>query len=61
MGTTIFICQLPKQKQKQIRIMCNSYLKIEGYNEEEIREIIDNVMDERLCLLENILDVNQFL
>jgi len=60
-NSTIFICQLPKDKQDKIRKLVIDYLTNEGYNEKQISETVENAMDDRLCNLSDCIDINQFL
>jgi hypothetical protein len=59
--TSIFICQLSQSKQNIIKAQVSSYLTSQGYTSHERKEIIENVMSDRLVLLEDYIDIKQFL
>lgn len=61
MKTTIFIAELSNENQEKIKKMIIEFLTTEGYENEKIREIIENVMNERLCNLEEFIDIEPFL
>ncbi|NFL43167.1 hypothetical protein FDB61_15880 [Clostridium botulinum] len=61
MKSSIFICQLSNENQNKIREVVKSYLIKEGYNNKQTNEILSNVMDDRLCNIEEIVDIQQFL
>lgn len=54
MDTNIFICQLSQRQQEKIKDIVTKYCNKQGYNEEETTEMIINVLEDRLCLLEEI-------
>lgn len=54
LDTDIFICQLPVNKQLLINKEVLKYCNEEKFTESETEEIIQNVMSDRLCLLEEI-------
>lgn len=54
MDTNIFICQLSNRQQEKIKNIVIKYCIKQGYDEEETKEMIINVMEDRLCLLEEI-------
>lgn len=61
MSTTIFICQLPEDKQKQIEKSITNFLKLYGYNKQEIQEISENAMCSRLCDLSENINIYEFI
>ncbi|HBJ1645854.1 TPA: hypothetical protein LA462_000307 [Clostridium botulinum] len=61
MKSSIFICQLSNENQNKIREVVKSYLIKEGYNNKQTNEILSNVMDDRLCNIEEIVNIQQFL
>lgn len=61
MSTTIFICQLPKDKQKQIEKSITNFLKLYGYNKHEIQEISENAMNSRLCDISENINIYEFI
>ncbi|NFN06128.1 hypothetical protein FDB50_15595 [Clostridium botulinum] len=61
MKSSIFICQLSNENQNKIREVVKSFLIKEGYNNKQTNEILSNVMDDRLCNIEEIVDIQQFL
>jgi len=60
-SSTVFICQLSKDKQEKIKELVSEYCKKEGFDDKKIQDILDNVMDDRLLNIENIIDIKQFL
>lgn len=61
MSTSIFICQLPQDKQKQIEKSITNFLKLYGYNKQEIQEISENAMCSRLCDLSENININDII
>ncbi len=61
MKSSIFICQLSNENQNKIREVVKSYLIKEGYNNKQTNEILSNVMNDRLCNIEEIVNIQQFL
>lgn len=61
MKTTIFIAELSNDNQEKIKKMIIEFLTTEGYENKKIQEIIENVMNERLCNLEEFIDIEPFL
>lgn len=61
MNTTIFIAELSNENQEKIKKMIIEFLTTEGYENKKIQEIIENVMNERLCDLEEFIDIEPFL
>lgn len=61
MNTTIFIAQLNDEKQEKIKKLIIEVLTEEGYQAEEIKEIVSNAMNDRLCNLEDFIDITPFL
>jgi len=61
MNSNTFVCELSKENQNKIKEVVKLYLVKEGYNDEEIKESISNAMEDRLCILQDIIDIKQFL
>lgn len=61
MKTTIFIAELSNENQEKIKKMIIEFLTTEGYENKKIQEIIENAMNERLCNLEEFIDIEPFL
>lgn len=61
MSTSIFICQLPQDKQKQIEKSITNFLKLYGYNKYEIQEISENAMNSRLCDISDNINILEFI
>ena len=61
MSSSIFICQLSQGKQNKIKKLVTKHLKAEGYENNKINEIIENVMSDRLVNIEEVVDISQFL
>ncbi|OSA86516.1 UNVERIFIED_ORG: hypothetical protein B2H98_18205 [Clostridium botulinum] len=58
-SNTLFICQLSKEKQNLIKKLTIEYLVNEGYEINKIDEIVENVMNNRLWIIENFIDLKQ--
>lgn len=58
MNSNIFISQLPKETQLKIKNLISIYLTKEGFNDLEKYRIIKNVMNDRLTLIDDIVDIN---
>lgn len=59
MNSNIFICELSKENQDKIKKSILKYLIKEGYNINQIKETLTSVMENRLWLVEEIIDINQ--
>jgi hypothetical protein len=57
MSTTIFVIQLPKEVQEEIRKMVWNALWDNGYRGDELESLVDNAMCDRLCNLSEIVDL----
>jgi hypothetical protein len=57
MKTTIFVIQLPKEVQEEIRKMVWNALWDNGYRGDELESLVDNAMCERLCNLSDVVDL----
>jgi hypothetical protein len=57
MSTTIFVIQLPKEVQEEIRKMVWNALWDNGYRGDELESLVDNAMCERLCNLSDVVDL----
>lgn len=55
-----FICQLSIKDQYKIKELVTAYLISEGYNEDEIKESIESVMENRLWNVQDIIDITPF-
>lgn len=61
MNSTIFVCCLSKDNQNKIKGSLRSYFIKEGYSEEEIEQLIVNAMENRLCCLSEVIDIEPFV
>lgn len=61
MSTTIFICQLPEDKQKTIEKAVMEFLYIYGYRGQELQEVSENAMCSRLCDLSENINIYEFI
>lgn len=61
MSTTIFICQLPQDKQKAIEKAVIEFLYLYGYRGQELKEVTKNAMSSRLCDIEENINVIEFI
>lgn len=61
MKTSLFICQLSKQNQEKIKQGITNFLKDEGYEDSEIKEISNNTMDGRLSDIEEFINIEPFI
>lgn len=61
MKASLFICQLSKQNQEKIKNEIINFLKNEGYEDTEIEEISNNVMDSRLSDIEEFINITPFI
>ena len=55
MSTTIFVIQLPKEVQEEIRKMVWNALWDDGYRGDELESLVDNAVCDRLCNLSEIV------
>jgi len=61
MNSSIFVCNLSQDKQNKIKKLVTKHLKVEGLEVDKIKEIVGNVMSDRLVNIEEIVDISQFL
>jgi len=54
MNSSIFICQLSQAKQNKIKKLVTRHLRSEGFDNDKVDEIIENVMNDRLLLIEEL-------
>lgn len=57
MKTTIFVTQLPKEAQEDIKKTVYNTLLFDGYRGKALRLIVGNAMCERLCNLSDVVDI----
>lgn len=57
MSTTIFVIQLPKEVQEEIRKMVWNALWDNGYRGDELESLVDNAVCDRLCNLSDVVDL----
>lgn len=57
MKTTIFVTQLPKEVQEEIRKMVWNALWDNGYRGDELESLVDNAVCDRLCNLSDVVDL----
>ena len=55
----LYVCQLSEEMQEWIRTSVEQVLIQEGYNNVERAEILENVMSERLCNIEHVLNMDE--
>ena len=55
----LYVCQLSDELQEWIRTSVEQVLIQEGYNDVERAEILENVMSERLCNIEHVLNMDE--
>ena len=55
----LYVCQLSDELQEWIRTSVEQVLIQEGYNNVERAEILENVMSERLCNIEHVLNMDE--
>lgn len=60
-NSNTFVCQLSEDNQEKIKQQVSKYLLNEGYGKDKIKEVISNVMDDRLWNIELIMDIKQFM
>ena len=59
MSTTIFVVQLPKEVQKEIRKIVWDTLWDDGYRGYELESLVDNAVHDRLCNLSEIVNIEE--
>ena len=59
MSTTIFVIQLPKEVQEEIRKMVWNALWDDGYRGDELEILVDNAVCDRLCNLSEIVNIEE--
>ena len=57
MNTTIFVTQLPKEAQEDIKKTVYNTLLFDGYRGKALDSIVGNAMCERLCNLSDVVDL----
>ena len=57
MNTTIFVSQLPKLAQEDIKKTVYNALLLDGYHGKALDSIVGNAMCERLCNLSDVVDI----
>ena len=57
MNTTIFVAQLPKEVQEDIKKTVYNTLLFDGYRGKALNLIVGNAMCERLCNLSDVVDL----
>ena len=60
-SSNVYIAQLPDEVQLQIKQDLITALTKEGYSSEEIEEILENAMSDRLVNLEDCIDIQPYL
>lgn len=61
MNANEFIYALSKENQEKIKRLVTDYLVKEGYDDDKIKETLENVMSERLWVISDIIDIEPFL
>ena len=59
MSTTIFVVQLPRDVQEEIRKMVWNALWDDGYRGDELESLVDNAVCDRLCNLSEIVNIEE--
>ena len=59
MSTTIFVIQLPREIQEEIRKMVWDALWDDGYRGDELESLVDNAVCDRLCNLSEIVNIEE--
>ena len=59
MKTTIFVSQLPKPVQEDIKKTVYNTLLFDGYRGKALDSIVGNAMCERLCNLSEIVNIEE--
>ena len=59
MSTTVFVVQLPKEVQEEIRKMVWDTLWDDGYRGDELESLVDNAVCDRLCNLSEIINIEE--
>ena len=59
MSTTVFVIQLPREVQEEIRKMVWSALWDDGYRGDELESLVDNAVCDRLCNLSEIVNIEE--
>ena len=57
MKATIFVAQLPKEAQEDIKKTVYNTLLFDGYRGKALDSIVSNAMCERLCNLSDVVDI----
>lgn len=58
---TMFVCQLPSEIQKQITVDLVFKIASPSLNKLEIKALVSEALDSRLCDLTEIIDINKYL
>lgn len=61
LNSTVFVCQLSEEKQNKIVELVTAHFKEKGYNDDEIAQINESVLENRLWNVEDIIDIKPFL
>jgi hypothetical protein len=61
MNSNIFICELSKENQKKVTELLRAYFIKEGFDKEEIEQLIINAMENRLWVLSEVIDIDPFI
>ena len=59
MSTTIFVVQLSKKVQEEIRKMVWKALWDDGYRGDELENLVNNAVCDRLCNLSEIVNIEE--
>ena len=55
----LYVCQLSDEVQEYIRLNVEKVLIEGGYNQSERAEILEDAMNERLCNISHVLDMDE--
>lgn len=58
---TNYVSQLNVYEQFLIKKDVIESLKELGYEKDDLKELVENAMDSRLCDLEDLIDINEYL
>lgn len=58
MNSNTFVCQLSKENQKRIKKTAVKFFIKKGFSREEIKELINSIMENRLWNIEDIMDIS---
>ena len=60
-NSNTFICLLSEEHQTEIRIKLTKYFWNQGYSLIEVTEFVENAMDNRLWMIEDVVNIKKYL